>query len=306
MDDVAAGKKQRTKTGFFAGVFGIVTNILAFAAKIAVGAVSGSVGIAADAFNSLTDALSSVLTIVGFRLSAKPADREHPYGHARYEQITALFIAVIMLAAGLMFAKSSVEKIVRPEAPDFGTMTYIALISAIILKLIQAAVNFRLSKKIDSGALRAAALDSRNDVLITSTVLLSVVVTHLFRVNIDGWAGLAVSLFIVASAASTLKSAISPMLGAPPPEQLVQGIDRIVKSRPEILGYHDLIIHNYGSGANFASLHAEVDSSSDLSSVHEVLDWVERQTEAEFGVVLTIHTDPVKVEGKDKDEKTEI
>lgn len=297
---------MRIKTGFITGMFGTVTNLIAFGVKAFAGVASGSLGIAADAANSLTDAISSVITMVGFRLSAKPADRDHPYGHARYEQIAALVISIIMLAVGLMFAKSSVEKIVSPRETSFDAITYISLGMAVIIKAIQASVNFFYSKKIDSGALRAAALDSRNDVIITLTVLLSMVVNSLTDIIIDGWAGLAVSLFIIISAASTVKSAISPMLGAPPPENLVKGLTDIVKSRPEVLGYHDLIIHNYGTGTNFASLHAEIDSRKDIVTVHEMIDGIEKEVESRLGVILTIHMDPVNVcEGEKNDEKTQ-
>lgn len=303
MPKVLTEKEKRLRVGFFAGVFGILTNLAAFGVKAAVGLISGSVGIAADALNSLTDAGSSVLTMIGFKLSGKPADKDHPYGHARYEQITALAISMIMLAVGLMFAKSSIEKIIRPVPPEIGVLTYSALAAAIALKAIQAAVNLILSQKTDSLALKAAALDSRNDVLITSTVFISVVVIDLFDVNIDGWAGLLVSLFIVFSAASTVKSAISPMLGTPPPESLVKDLTAIVMSRPEVLGYHDLIIHNYGSGANFASIHAEIDSRDNIVEIHNVIDGIEREVGAKLGVVLTIHMDPVDAEGEPKNEE---
>ncbi len=284
---------------------GIMTNLAAFIIKIIVGLLSGSVTVAADAVNSLTDAGSSILTMIGFKLSSKPADRDHPYGHARYEQITALIISLIMLAVGVLFAKSSVEKIVRPVELEIGPLTYFALAAAIILKIIQAALNFIFSKKIDSQTLYAAALDSRNDVLITSTVLISVIVMGQTGVNIDGWAGLVISLFIVWSSAKLVKDAVSPMLGSAPSENLVNGIAEIVRSRPEILGYHDLIIHNYGAGANFASLHAEVDAHSEVAAIHEVIDSIEHEVETKLGVTLTIHTDPVDSGGKDENEKTE-
>lgn len=296
-------KAKRLRIGFLAGVFGILTNLLAFAVKIAVGTLSGSVTVAADAVNSLTDAGSSILTMIGFRLSQKPADKDHPYGHARYEEITALVISLIMLAVGVLFAKSSIEKIIKPGELSIGTLTYLALISAIVLKVIQAAVNFRISKAIDSQTLRAAALDSRNDALITSTVLVSVIVMGFSGINIDGCAGLAVSLFIIYSSVIMVKNAVSPMLGAPPPDGLVNELDAIVKSRPQILGYHDLIIHNYGAGANFASLHAEVDSKADMVAIHDVIDGIEQEVGSKLGVSLTIHMDPVNTDGKDKNEK---
>lgn len=308
MQSFSEAKEKRIRTGLFAGVFGIITNLLAFGVKAAAGAVSGSLGIVADAANSLTDALSSVITVAGFRLSAKPADKDHPYGHARYEQIAALVISMIMFTVGLTFAKSSVEKIIRPSETVFGVLTYISLGAAVVLKIIQSAVNYALSRRIDSGALRASALDSRNDVLITLTVIAGVIINDVFDVMIDGWSGLAVSLFIIVSAASSIKSAISPMLGAPPPESLVKELVGIVMSRPEILGYHDLRIHNYGSGANFASIHAEIDSRDEIVAIHDVIDGIEHEVESKLGVVLTIHMDPVnaeKGEVENEDSKTQ-
>lgn len=288
----------RERIGAAAGVFGIITNLIAFIIKLVAGTLSGSVTVAADAVNSLTDAGSSILTLIGFRLSAKPADREHPYGHARYEQITALIISLLMIAVGVVFAKSSIEKIISPSKLSFGAATYFALLAAIILKLAQGLVNRYLAKKIDSTALRAAAQDSFNDALITSTVLIGVLVMAVYEINIDGWAGLFVSLFVIRSSALTLKSAISPMLGSSPPDELVNSVAEIVRSRPEILGFHDLVIHNYGVGKNYGSVHVEVDGDRKIRDIHEVVDGIEKEIGLKLGVVITIHTDPVSVEEK--------
>ncbi len=300
MPNNAENGSDRTRLGFIAGMFGILTNIAAFLIKITVGLLSGSVTVAADAVNSLTDAGSSILTMIGFRLAAKPADSDHPFGHARYEQITALIISLVMFAVGVLFAKSSVEKIFVPVELSLNALTYIALASAIALKAAQAAVNLYFSKKIDSQTLAAAALDSRNDALITSSVLISVIVMGVSGINIDGWAGLAVSMFIIWSSAVMIKKAVSPMLGLKPPESLVNSIAEIVGSRPEVKGFHDLKIHNYGFGANFASLHAEVDPKSDIVTIHRVIDGIEHEVKTRLGVELTIHMDPV---GEDEDEK---
>ncbi len=293
---ISSDNAARERTGLFAGVFGILTNLLAFIIKIAAGTLTGSVTIAADAVNSFTDAGSSVLTLIGFKLASKPADREHPYGHARYEDITAVFISIIMLLVGILFAKSSIEKIITPSELAIGTVTYVSLVLAILLKTAQAAVNRRLAKKINSIALRAAAEDSRNDAVITLSVLLSMTVMQIFRINIDGWAGLLVSLFIIRSSALTLKSAVSPMLGSPPSEELIREVEKIIKSRPDVLGYHDLVIHNYGSGHNFGSVHCEVDGDRRIKEVHDILDGIEKEILERLGVVITIHTDPVEAE----------
>ncbi len=301
--DSSDERSKRSKTGFAAGVFGIVSNIAAFAVKTAAGAAAGSVTVVADAVNSLTDAGSSVLTLIGFRLASKPADREHPYGHARYEDITALLISVIMLLAGLIFAKNSVEKIITPTPLAFGIWTYVSLLCAIAIKLAQCAYYLSCAQKTDSGALKAAAQDSKNDVIITSSVLLSVIVMHRFSVNIDGWTGLLVSLIVIRSSALTLKSAISPMLGSSPPEEMINGVVEIISERPEILGYHDLEIHNYGSGVNFGSVHCEVDGERKIKEIHSVFDGIENEVRERLGVVLTIHADPVAAETEDSVEK---
>lgn len=295
---------SRTKTGFRAGIFGITTNLLAFFVKIAAGVISGSVTIAADAVNSLTDAGSSILTLIGFKLASKPADREHPYGHARYEDLTAMIISIIMLTVGVLFAKNSIEKIITPSELSITPITFGALIFAIILKAAQSIVNLSLSKKIDSIALRAAAQDSRNDAIITSTVLLSIIVMSVFNINIDGIAGLAVSLFVIFSSVKTFKSSISPMLGSPPSDEIIEEVTNIIKSRSEILGFHDLRIHNYGPGANFGSVHCEVDGEGKIKDIHEVVDGIEKEVGSRLGVVITVHTDPIDIP-KSTAEKTE-
>lgn len=296
-----SGKDKRLKKGMYAGLFGIATNLLAFGIKTAAGVITGSVTIAADAVNSLTDAGSSILTLIGFRLSEKPADREHPYGHARYEQITALVISILMLVVGLMFAKNSAEKIISPTPLDISIVTYVSLAAAIILKIVQAIVNRRMSKSIKSDALKAASEDSRNDAIITLSVLVSMVIMEHFGINIDGWAGLLVSLFVIWSSSMTLKSAISPMLGSPPSEELTKQVAEIVMSRPEVLGYHDLVIHNYGTGANFGSVHCVVDGTRQIKEIHDILDGIEKEIGKKLGVVITIHADPVEESEDEKD-----
>ena len=288
---------SRTAVGLKAGIFGILSNLSAFAIKAAAGVLSGSVTVVADSVNSLTDAGSSILTVIGFRLASKPADREHPYGHARYENVTALAVSMLMLAVGVMFAKNSIEKIISPSPPEIGILTYSALVISVMLKLLQWRYNRVCAKKIDSGALRAAALDSLSDAGITASVLISVIVMKVFKINIDGWTGLLVSIFIIICSARTVRDAVSPMLGQSPPKELIDAVAGIIMSRsPDILGYHDLEIHNYGPGANFGSVHCEVDGSRSIREVHEVIDGVENEIHERLGVVITIHTDPVAVE----------
>lgn len=283
----------RERYGTVSGAFGIVTNIVLFVIKLLIGLFSNSITIIADAVNNLTDVGSSVLTMLGFKLSSKPADKEHPYGHARYEQVTALLIALLVLSIGVLFAKSSIEKIISPEELSFGIVTYLTLIAAIVLKLVQMLVYLDFAKSIDSDTIRAAAMDSRNDVITTLSVLLSVIIMGLFNVNIDGYVGLLVSVFLIISALKMVSQTISPMLGMPPSKELVDSIYSLIHKSECVKGVHDLIVHNYGVGANFASVHAEVDAACDIIAIHDEIDNIERECHKALGVMLTIHMDPI-------------
>lgn len=285
----------RKRYGTVAGVFGILSNVFLFAVKLIIGLASNSITVIADAINNLSDSGSAVLTILGFRISSKPADKEHPYGHARFEQITALIVTMIVLCIGVLFAKSSVEKIITPEEITVNLVTYVILIVAIIIKLIQMLVYLDFAKSIDSDTLRAQALDSKNDLISTSGVLLSIIIMDIFSLNLDGWVGLIISVFLIYSSIMTLKETIDPMLGIPPTKELVDSITSLVTENEKILGYHDLIIHNYGVGANFASVHLEIDAADDIIAVHDIIDNIEHQAMERLGILLTVHMDPVDV-----------
>lgn len=285
----------RNRYGVVSGIFGIVTNFVLFLIKLIIGLVSNSITIIADAINNLSDAGSSVLTMIGFKLSGKPADKDHPYGHARYEQITALLVAILVLCIGVLFAKGSVEKIFTPEELSISVVTYITLIAAIILKLVQMFTYLDFAKAIDSNTIRAAALDSRNDVISTSSVLASVIVMDVFAINIDGFVGFIVSAFLIWSALKMVKETINPMLGIMPSKELVDSITSLIMRNDGIIDIHDLIIHNYGVGQNFASVHVEIDASGDIIAIHDLIDNIEHQALDELGVLLTIHMDPVDV-----------
>lgn len=287
--------KVRKSYGTVAGAFGILTNLLLFVTKLVIGLASNSITVIADAVNNLSDSVSAVLTVVGFKIAGKPADKKHPYGHARFEQVTALIVTMIVLCIGVLFAKSSIEKIISPEEITVSTLTYVLLAMAIIVKFIQMLVYIDFAKAIDSDTIRAQALDSKNDLISTSGVLASIVVMDLFAVNIDGWVGLVVSAFLIFSSVKTLKETIDPMLGIPPTKELVDSILSLLTEDDRILGYHDLIIHNYGVGANFASVHLEVDASGDVVAVHDVIDNIEHNVLDKLGVLLTVHMDPVDV-----------
>lgn len=283
----------REKYGNLAGIVGIVCNVLLFVGKLLAGTLCGSVSVTADAVNNLSDASSSLVTLLGFRLAARPADEKHPYGHARMEYLSGLAVAVMILVIGVELVKSSVQKILHPEAVEFSVLTAAVLTGSILLKLWMALFDRKLGKKISSAALIAAAADSRSDVIATGAVLLACVVGRLTGLMIDGWAGLLVALFILWSGVGVVKDTVDPLLGAKPDEALVRAIAYLMTSHVDILGFHDLMVHDYGPGRRFASVHAEIDYRIDPLIAHEILDEIERQAKRELHVDLVIHYDPV-------------
>ena len=283
----------RERYGKLAGITGIICNVLLFAFKLLAGTLSGSVSITADAVNNLSDASSSLVTLLGFRLAARPADEEHPYGHARMEYLSGLAVAVMILVIGVELVKSSVQKILHPEAVSFSALTVAVLVSSILLKLWMARFDRTLGKRIGSAALHAAAADSRSDVIATGAVLAACVVGKLTGLRIDGWAGLLVALFILWSGVGVAKDTIDPLLGAKPDEELVRAIAYLMTSHVNILGFHDLMVHDYGPGRRFASVHAELDHRIDPLVAHEILDEIERQAKRDLHVDLVIHYDPI-------------
>lgn len=283
----------REKYGNLAGIVGIVCNVLLFVGKLLAGTLCGSVSVTADAVNNLSDASSSLVTLLGFRLAARPADEKHPYGHARMEYLSGLAVAVMILVIGVELVKSSVQKILHPEAVEFSVLTAAVLTGSILLKLWMALFDRKLGKKISSAALIAAAADSRSDVIATGAVLLACVVGRLTGLMIDGWAGLLVALFILWSGVGVVKDTVDPLLGAKPDEALVRAIAYLMTSHVDILGFHDLMVHDYGPGRRFASVHAEIDHRIDPLVAHEILDEIERQAKRELHVDLVIHYDPI-------------
>ena len=283
----------REKYGNLAGIVGIICNVLLFAGKLLAGTLCGSVSVTADAVNNLSDASSSLVTLLGFRLAARPADEKHPYGHARMEYLSGLAVAVMILVIGVELVKSSVQKILHPEAVEFSVLTAAVLTGSILLKLWMALFDRKLGRKISSAALIAAAADSRSDVIATGAVLLACVVGRLTGLMIDGWAGLLVALFILWSGVGVVKDTVDPLLGAKPDEALVRAIAYLMTSHVNILGFHDLMVHDYGPGRRFASVHAEIDYRIDPLIAHEILDEIERQAKRELHVDLVIHYDPI-------------
>lgn len=289
----------RTRYGVTAGVFGICSNAVICALKLAVGFVSGSVTVIADAVNNLSDAGSSAVTVAGFKLASRPADREHPYGHARYEYIGALVVAVIILIVGVLLCKSSVEKIVTPEEVSVDVWTYVVLAASIVMKLVQMWLYLDFAKSISSGALKAAAADSRNDVIATGAVLVAAVIMDVAGVNVDAYFGLAVSLFIVVSSFKYILEAADPLIGTRPPEEVVKTLKDKVLSYDGVIGMHDLAVHSYGEGRYFAVAHLEVPAKDDIMFAHELADNIERDIKAELGIQLTLHIDPIDNEDEE-------
>ena len=285
--------RVRSGIGKLSGAVGIGCNLVLFALKLLVGTIYGSVSITADAMNNLSDATSAIVTLVGFKLAEKPADDDHPYGHARYEYLSGLAVAAMIIVIGFELAKTSVEKIFQPAAVEFTLPVAVVLLGSILVKLWLSLFNSSLGKYIDSSALLATAADSRNDVLATAAVLAAALIEWLTNWRIDGFMGLGVALFILYSGAMLAKETISPLLGETASPQLRELIVGIVSSEPKVLGYHDLMVHDYGPGQRFASMHVEMDQKEDPLLCHELIDNLERRCLQEHNVHLVIHYDPV-------------
>lgn len=283
----------RAAYGRLAGGVGILCNLLLCTGKFLAGALSGSIAIAADAVNNLSDAASSVVSLLGFRLSERPADRQHPYGHARYEYISGLVVAVMVLVIGFELAKESALKILHPQPTEFTGLAMGVLVVSIAAKLWLAAFNRTIGQRIDSGSLLATAKDSRNDVLATSAVLAAALVSRLFSLNLDGWMGLGVACFILYSGVRLIQETSDPLLGLAPDPELVAHVQQKIMSYPGVLGTHDLMVHDYGPGQQFASAHVEMAAESDAIQSHDVIDRIERSFWEEDGLHVVLHFDPI-------------
>lgn len=288
--------RVRERYGKFAGVVGIVSNLILCIMKILIGLVSRSIAIIADGINNLADASSSIITLVGFKLASQPEDEDHPYGHARIEYLTGLFISIVIIVIGLQLLRTSIDKILHPEPLEFSCLTIIILVAAILIKLWQSLFNRSIGRKIRSVTLMATAADSRNDVISTSAVLISVIVGKFTGIQIDGYMGCLVALFIIWSGIQLVRETTSPLLGEAPDQELVDSIAEIVKKEPGVLGIHDLMVHNYGPGKIFASMHIEVDADGDLMESHDMIDNIEKRIKDELHVEFVVHMDPVKTD----------
>lgn len=285
--------RVRAAIGSLSGWVGIACNLLLCLGKGIVGALTGSVSITADALNNLSDASGSIVTLIGFRVADKPADEHHPYGHARAEYLSGLAVAALILVIGLELVKTSAEKIFHPSAVEFSAVAAGVLIASIGVKLWMCLFNRKLSKMIGSTALQATAADSRNDCVTTSAVLLAAVIEHFLDIRVDGFFGLGVAAFILYSGWNLAKDTVSPLLGETADPELRQKIVDYIDQQPKVLGYHDLMVHDYGPGQRFASIHVEMDHREDPLECHELIDDMERECLRSHNVHLVIHYDPV-------------
>jgi len=279
--------------GRLAGVTGIVCNILLFTVKLIAGLLSGAVSIIADALNNLSDAASSIVTLLGFQLARRPADHDHPYGHARYEYLSGLAVAFLILVIGVELVESAIVKIWNPSQVDFSIVTVLILLCAIGIKLWMSLFFSTLGKKIGSTALKATAVDSRNDVIATTAVLLGCLVERWFSINVDGYIGLAVAFFILYSGVQLARETISPILGQRADTELTDRISNLIQSYDKVLGVHDLLVHDYGPGQCFASVHVEISAQEDPLVCHDIIDCIECDVLEKLNVHLVIHYDPV-------------
>lgn len=291
--DTEDKSKLREAYGMLCGIVGVCFNIFLFVGKFLAGTFSNSIAITADAFNNLSDAGSSVVTLLGFKLAGAKPDTEHPFGHGRIEYISGLVVAAAILLMGYELIRDSIGKILHPEETEFTVLVAVILIASILVKLYMAYYNRSVGKKLDSTAMKAVATDSLSDTVATTVVLLASVFTHFTGIKIDGYCGLVVGFLVGYAGFDAARETLNPLLGQPPAREFVEKIDEIVMSHPEVCGMHDLIVHDYGPGRQMISLHAEVPSEGNILELHDVIDNIETELRRELGCEATIHMDPI-------------
>lgn len=291
----AENPQVRAAYGMLAGIVGICCNLVLFGAKIAAGLMTGSISIMADAFNNLSDAASSIVGFVGVWLAQKPADEEHPFGHGRIEYISAFIVSFLVIEVGFSLFKTSVGKLLHPEELSFGLVPLGILVLSVLVKLWMALFNRKLGRRVNSAVMAATAADSLGDVAATSATIFSILVYGVWRVNIDGLVGLAVSVLVMIAGINIAKDTLEPLIGQPIDPEIYRKIVEFVNSHEGIVGSHDLIVHNYGPGRSMASIHAEVPRDVDIEASHEIVDRIEREAVRELGIFLVIHMDPVEL-----------
>ena len=285
--------EYRRRCGVLAGGLGVALNLLLFALKLCAGLLTGAISVTADAFNNLSDAAGSVVTLIGFRLAGRRADVEHPFGHGRLEYVAGLTVSLLILLVGVELGRGSVGKIIHPEDTELTAAAAAVLAVSVAVKLWMGRFYASLSRRAGSAALRASALDARTDAAATSAVLAGLVISRVFQVQLDGWLGLAVAVFILRAGWSAAKDTLDPLLGAPPDPAMVADIEAMILSHDRVLGIHDLVIHDYGPGRRMMSVHAEVPAHSELLEIHAVIDRIERELARRFALDAVIHLDPL-------------
>lgn len=286
--------------GFVASIFGIVTNSILFLSKIIVGVFSGSISVISDAINNLSDVGSSSMLLFGFKFSSKPADRKHPYGHARIEQIMGLIISVIVLMIGFLLAKNSIEKVIFNQEVNVKISTFIVLAIAVLIKFFQMLMYMDFSKAIQSSSLKASAVDSRNDCIVTSMTIIALLLIKFVKVpfSIDGIFGIGISIFVIINSLKLVKETASVLLGESPDVKFVKELEKEILSYEDVLGVHDFNLHSYGVNKYFATIHAEMDGNKNLLKAHNIIDKIERDFMKKHNIVLSIHLDPVQISNK--------
>ena len=283
----------RERYGVLSGGVGIFLNLLLSLGKFFAGVVTGSIAVTADAFNNLSDAGSSVVTLVGFKLAGQKADDGHPFGHGRIEYLAGLLVSLLILMVGVELGKTSIEKIVQPEEVAFSILSVGILVCSILIKLWMSLFNRKLGGRIHSAAMQATATDSLSDVVATSAVLAGTLIGHFAHVSIDGWIGVVVAVFILRAGWGAAKDTLNPLLGTAPDPELVKAIQQLVLSHEQVVGMHDLVIHDYGPGRRMCSFHAEVPEGDDIMEAHDAIDHIEREIQEKFGIETTAHMDPI-------------
>lgn len=285
--------KVREKYGMLCSIVGILFNVFLFAGKFFAGTIAGAISITADAFNNLSDAGSSFITLIGFKLAGQKPDPDHPFGHGRVEYISGMFVAVLILLMAYELIKSSIVKIIHPEIPEFNALIVVILVASILVKFYMAYYNTKVSKKIESAAMAATAKDSLSDTIATTVVLISAIVGYVWKLPIDGYCGVLVGGLILMAGIGAMKDTVNPLLGQPPEQELVDEIEKIVMSYDKVKGFHDLVVHDYGPGRLMISLHAEVSYKEDILELHDVIDQIEFNLRGVLNCEPVIHMDPI-------------
>lgn len=293
--DNVSDPQVREQYGVLCGAYGIFLNILLFAGKYIAGILSSSIAMTADAFNNLSDAGSSLISVLGFKLSGKKPDPGHPFGHGRIEYLSGLAVSVLIVVMGYQLTRDSFEKIINPQESTMSLVAIVILVASILVKFYMAFYCKRIGKKIDSQTLLATSTDSLSDTISTFVVLASTIIGYFFNIKLDGWGGLFVGILIIIAGIKAALDVIGPLLGAAPSEELINAINEIVSAKEEIVGVHDLVVHDYGPGRLMITLHAEVPSTGNINEMHDVIDNVEMELSEKLNCLATIHMDPVSV-----------